>query len=106
MSTRNIEKELCNSKERLQKKWRRWQLQIIEKTERYKNTLHTRMKDMREPVYQTEQVEAMSKQTAKKPIDRCMFSECTTCGNVEIQYCSYCPDCGQKLDWSERYAGI
>lgn len=43
--------------------------------------------------------EAVEKQRAKKPIDRCMFSECPNCGNVEIQYCTYCPDCGQKLDW-------
>lgn len=46
--------------------------------------------------------EAIEKQRAKEPIDRCMFSECPNCGNVEIQYCTYCTDCGQKLDWSEE----
>lgn len=45
---------------------------------------------------------AMEKQRAKKPIDRCMFSECPNCGDVEIGYCTYCPNCGQKLDWSEK----
>lgn len=29
--------------------------------------------------------EAMEKQKAKKPIDKCMFSECPNCGNVEIE---------------------
>lgn len=38
-------------------------------------------------------------QTCKKPIDRCMFKECPTCGEVEIQGCNFCPSCGQKLDW-------
>ncbi len=46
--------------------------------------------------------EAVEKQRAKKPIDRCMFSECPNCGDVEIQYCTYCPNCGQKLYWSEE----
>ena len=41
---------------------------------------------------------AMEKQKAKKVIDRCMFLECPTCSNVEIQDCNYCPDCGQKID--------
>lgn len=27
---------------------------------------------------------AVEKQRAMKPIDRCMFSECPNCGNVEI----------------------
>ena len=44
--------------------------------------------------------EATEKQKAKRPLDRCMFCECPTCGNVEILHCAYCPDCGQKLDWN------
>ena len=46
--------------------------------------------------------EAVEKQKAKKPIDGCMFSGCPNCGDIEIQYCTYCPNCGQKLDWSEK----
>lgn len=42
------------------------------------------------------------KQKPQKPIDRCMFYECPTCGNVHISYCKYCPDCGQKLDWNNE----
>ncbi len=30
-------------------------------------------------------IAALEKQIPKKPIDRCMFSECPKCGNVEIQ---------------------
>lgn len=41
------------------------------------------------------------KATAKKPIDRIMFKECPNCGAVDIANCGCCPDCGQKLDWSE-----
>lgn len=46
--------------------------------------------------------EAVEKQKAKKPIDGCMFSGCPNCGDIEIQYCTYCPNYGQKLDWSEE----
>lgn len=42
---------------------------------------------------------AVEKMKQKKPIDRCMFSECPTCGNVEIQFCKHCSDCGQALIW-------
>ena len=42
---------------------------------------------------------AVEKMKPKKPIDRCMFSECPTCGNVEIQFCKHCPACGQALIW-------
>lgn len=45
-------------------------------------------------------LEALEKQVAKKPVDRFMFKECPTCGSVEIEGCGYCPECGQKLDWS------
>lgn len=47
-------------------------------------------------------INALKKQMPKKVINRCMFCECPTCGNVEIQSSSYCCDCGQKLDWSEE----
>lgn len=43
----------------------------------------------------------VSKQIPKKPIDRCMFEECPNCQEIEIQYCNYCPTCGQKLNWKE-----
>ena len=46
-------------------------------------------------------IEALQKQMPEKPIDRCMFMECPTCHNVEIANCSYCADCGQKLDWGQ-----
>ena len=40
---------------------------------------------------------AVDKMKPKRPINRCMFSECPTCGNVEIKDCKHCPDCGQAL---------
>lgn len=40
---------------------------------------------------------AVEKMKPKRPINRCMFSECPTCGNVEIKDCKHCPDCGQAL---------
>lgn len=46
---------------------------------------------------------AREKEIAKKPIDRCMYEECPTCGNVEIVFCQHCPDCGQKLDWGDEH---
>ena len=45
--------------------------------------------------------EAAEKMKPKKPIDRCMFKECPVCGNVEIEHCNHCTDCGQALDWSD-----
>lgn len=47
-------------------------------------------------------ISAMEKQVPKKPTDRCMYKECPNCGEVEIQFCKYCPSCGQKLDWSDE----
>ena len=47
-------------------------------------------------------IQALEKQIPKKPIDRCMYKECPICGNVEIEFCKHCPDCGQKLDWSDE----
>ncbi len=44
-------------------------------------------------------LEAREKQEPKEPTDRCMYKECPACGEVEIQFCKYCPSCGQKLDW-------
>ena len=44
-------------------------------------------------------LEAREKQIPKKPTDRCMYKECPACGEVEIEFCKYCPSCGQKLDW-------
>lgn len=44
-------------------------------------------------------LEAREKQEPKEPTDRCMYKECPACGNVEIEFCKYCPSCGQKLDW-------
>lgn len=46
-------------------------------------------------------IKALEKQIPKKPIDKFMYVECPTCGNVEILDCGYCPACGQKLDWEE-----
>ena len=47
-------------------------------------------------------IQALEKQIPKKPIDRCMYEECPTCGNVEIVFCKHCPDCGQRLDWRDE----
>lgn len=47
-------------------------------------------------------LEAREKQVPKKPTDRCMYKECPACGEVEIQFCKYCPSCGQKLDWGNE----
>ncbi len=47
-------------------------------------------------------LEAREKQEPKKPTDRCMYKECPACGEVEIEFCKYCPSCGQKLDWREE----
>lgn len=44
-------------------------------------------------------IKALEKQIPKKPTDRCMYKECPACGEVEIEFCKYCPICGQKLDW-------
>ena len=44
-------------------------------------------------------LEAREKQIPKEPTDRCMYKECPACGEVEIEFCKYCPNCGQKLDW-------
>lgn len=47
-------------------------------------------------------LEAREKQIPKKPTDRCMYKECPACGEVEIEFCKYCPNCGQKLDWGNK----
>lgn len=47
-------------------------------------------------------LEAREKQEPKEPTDRCMYKECPACGEVEIEFCKYCPSCGQKLDWREE----
>lgn len=47
-------------------------------------------------------IQVLEKQIPNKPIDRCMYKECPTCGNVEIEFCKHCPDCGQQLDWSDE----
>ena len=39
------------------------------------------------------------KNEPKKPIDKIMYLECPTCGDVGILDCGYCSVCGQKLDW-------
>ena len=43
--------------------------------------------------------ELKEKSVAKKPIDKIMYLECPTCGDVGILDCEYCTACGQKLDW-------
>lgn len=44
-------------------------------------------------------ITAREKMTAKSVVDRIMFKECPACGNVEIESCKCCPECGQKLLW-------
>ena len=60
-------------------------------------------------------IEALEKQIAKKPINaellemhyidddvKIMYGDCAVCGfNVHSDICDYCPNCGQKIDWSE-----
>ena len=47
-------------------------------------------------------IEALEKQIPKKPIDEYhRTAYCPACGNLIIDaYC--CPECGQKIDWSEE----
>lgn len=47
-------------------------------------------------------IQSIEKQVPKKPTDRCMYKECPACGEVEIEFCKYCPSCGQKLDWGNK----
>ena len=47
-------------------------------------------------------INALGKHKAKRPIDRCMYKECPTCSNIEIEFCKYCPCCGQRLDWTKE----
>lgn len=52
--------------------------------------------------------DAIEKQIAKKPIyhnNNCYF--CSHCGNIlfeigDIIEPNFCPDCGQKIDWSDK----
>ena len=47
-----------------------------------------------------EEFKALKKKNEpKKPIDKIMYLECPTCGDVGILDCDYCSVCGQKLDW-------
>lgn len=49
-------------------------------------------------------VEQFEKQKAKKPKifhgSVLTFYPCPICG-AKVKSCNYCPQCGQKLDWSE-----
>lgn len=59
--------------------------------------------------------DAIEKTIAKKPINaellemhyidddvKIMYGDCAVCGfNVHSDICDYCPNCGQKIDWSE-----
>jgi predicted amidophosphoribosyltransferase len=38
------------------------------------------------------------KELAMKPID----NSCPKCKRNDIMYENYCPNCGQKLDWSAK----
>lgn len=74
---------------------------------------NTKMDDMMRTA-----IEALEKQMAKKPrengmqdglIRKIKYYTCPTCGNClltemmnERQNTSYCWDCGQRLDWSEK----
>ena len=50
-------------------------------------------------------IEALEKQLPKKPApeeaDGYMFFDCPVC-KTSIQVENYCPNCGQKIDWSEE----
>lgn len=50
-------------------------------------------------------IKALEKQIPKKPIDKLMYLECPTCGDVGIEDCGYCSVCGQKLDWGNENDG-
>lgn len=54
----------------------------------------------------------MEKQIPKKPIEYIMRFICPNCESLEIEqyndiggstFFDYCPDCGQKLDWTPPY---
>lgn len=47
-------------------------------------------------------IEALEKQIPKKPIDEYhRIAYCPACGELIVDtYC--CPECGQKIDWSEE----
>ena len=51
-----------------------------------------------------------SKQTAKKVIPIAYnaaigtaVGECPECRTFPLRECAYCPNCGQKLDWSDAH---
>lgn len=54
----------------------------------------------------------MEKQIPKKPMEYIMRYICPNCESLEIEqynelggstFFDYCPDCGQKLDWTPPY---
>lgn len=50
--------------------------------------------------------EALEKQMPKKPIrseynGKCWCPSCNSEDEMDIYYTSFCPDCGQALDWSD-----
>jgi len=58
-------------------------------------------------------VKALEKQIPKKPIKNSVHFSCAICGCVRIGRLyktdlakfDYCPQCGNKLDWSDWYNG-
>ena len=40
----------------------------------------------------------VEKQIPKKPVYQGEHEKCPTCGSFRI-FCSYCSECGQKIDW-------
>ena len=59
-----------------------------------------------------EVLECLEKQIPKKPIEYIMRFICPNCESLEIEqyndiggstFFDYCPDCGQKLDWTPPY---
>ncbi len=46
-------------------------------------------------------VEAFTKYTAKKPVEKFPFHHCPSCNTVIAEHNKFCRECGQKLDWSD-----
>lgn len=81
-------------------------IKVLEKPSKHIRMVHKTENEMEFYTFSSDLVEAfetaiqaLEKQIQKKPIDKLMYLECPSCGDVGIGDCGYCPCCGQKLDW-------
>lgn len=47
-------------------------------------------------------VEALDRQTSKKPVENFPICSCPRCSRVVYPQMKYCCDCGQKFDWGKE----